>query len=161
MRTFQDEKNFSSIRDDRIAWQRINFLNIGAIHQSNGYGNALERSWDRLYVEAISSVGNWMVSLKPWYIISTDSNNNNIAEFLGYGQILVGYKYHKQVFSITAHNILESGGKRATAEMTWSFPLTPYIKGYVQLFSGYGQSLIEYNHRTNSAGVGIALSDWV
>lgn len=151
-----NEVNFHLVKN----W-RVNFLNIGASHQSNGYGNALERSWNRLYVDAITSVGNWMISLKPWYIISTNKNNNNIAQYLGYGQILVAYKYHKHVFSITAHNLVEGGGKRATAELTWSFPLIPYIKGYVQLFSGYGQSLIEYNHRTNSAGVGVALSDWV
>ncbi len=140
---------------------RINLLNLGASHQSNGYGNALERSWNRLYVDVTASSDNWMVSIKPWYIMSTNHNNNNIGEFLGYGRILVAYKYKKQVFAVSAHSIFESGGKRATGEMTWSFPLTPYIKGYIQLFSGYGQSLIEYNHRTNSAGIGIALSDWV
>lgn len=139
----------------------VNFLNIGASHQSNGFGNALERSWNRLYLDVISSGNNWMVSIKPWYILSTNSNNDNIGQFLGYGQVLVGYKYHKQVFSLTVHNIVEGGGKRATAELTWSFPLTNYVKGYMQIFSGYGQSLIEYNHRTNSAGIGIALSDWV
>jgi len=65
------------------------------------------------------------------------------------------------VFSIQAYNVIESQARRPSVELAWSFPITPYIKGYVQLFSGYGQSLIEYNHHTNSAGVGIALSDWV
>lgn len=139
----------------------INFFNIGLSHQSNGYGNALERSWNRIYAEVILSTGHWMVGIKPWYIISKDANNPDIAKFLGHGQLLVGYKHHKQVFSITAYNIFENSHKKATAEITWSFPITPYIKGYLQFFSGYGQSLIEYNHRTNSAGVGIALSDWV
>ncbi|MFN7095894.1 MAG: phospholipase A, partial [Burkholderiales bacterium] len=26
---------------------------------------------------------------------------------------------------------------------------------------GYGQSMIEYNHYTNSIGIGIALNDWI
>ncbi len=141
-------------------WQ-LSFLNVGATHQSNGFGNSLERSWNRLYLEAIASTDNWVVSFKPWYVISTNSNNNNIAEYLGYGRILVAYKFHRQVFSIRAHNLIEGGARHATAEVSWSFPITPYIKGYVQIFSGYGQSLIEYNHRTNSVGVGVALSDWV
>jgi len=139
----------------------VNFLNAGAVHQSNGYGNTMERSWNRLYIEAISSAGNWMVSIRPWYVVSKNSNNNDISQFLGYGQATVAYKHHNQIFSIAARNVLESHGRRATTELTWSFPLTPYIKGYVEVFSGYGQSLIEYNHRTNSAGVGIALSDWL
>ncbi len=139
----------------------INYMNVGVDHQSNGYGNDMERSWNRLYLEAISSSDNWMISLKPWYIMSTNSNNRNINKYLGYGRILVAYKFDDHVLSLQAHNLIEGYARRATAEVTWSFPLTPYLKGFVQVFSGYGQSLIEYNHRTNSFGVGIALNDWV
>lgn len=142
----------------------VSFLNVGAVHQSNGYGNQLERSWNRLYIEIISSKGSWMVSIKPWIAFhdsSLELHNPDITDFLGYGQLLIVYKYFHQVFSLQAHNLIESGGRRATAEFTWSFPITPYLNGYVQIFSGYGQSLIEYNHRTNSAGIGIAFNNWV
>lgn len=142
----------------------FNFLNIGAVHQSNGFGGQMERSWNRIYLEAISSHECWMVSIKPWYVVSDSTlrkYNPNIVSYLGYGQILIAYKYYHQVFSLLTHNLIEGGGKRATAEFTWSFPITSYLDGYVQVFSGYGQSLIEYNHRTNSAGIGIALSNWV
>ena len=84
-----------------------------------------------------------------------------MAHYLGYGELNVVYKFHDHDFSLQARNVLESGGKRYGVTGSWSFPLLPYIKGYVQGFSGYGQSLIEYNHRTNSIGVGIALNDWV
>src|SRR3990167_3319139 len=40
---------------------RLSFLNVGGSHQSNGYGNTLERSWNRLYVDAIISTDNWMI----------------------------------------------------------------------------------------------------
>lgn len=142
----------------------INFFNVGAVHQSNGYGGDLERSWNRIYLEAVTSVGNWMISVRPWYVINdalTNDNNPDIADYLGHGQFIVGYKYNRQVFALTTYSILQHEARRASAELTWSFPLTSNLKGYVQVFSGYGQSLIEYNHRTNSAGIGIALSDWV
>lgn len=145
------------------AWH-INFLNLGAVHQSNGYGSRLERSWNRIYLEAISSTGNWMVSVKSWVVLNDNAcwqHNKNIADFLGYGQVLVAYKYYNQVISLQARNFLDNRLRRATAEFNWTFPITPYINGCLQLFSGYGQSLIEYNHHTNSAGIGISLSNWI
>lgn len=147
-----------------LKYWTINFLNLGVVHESNGKGGNLERSWNRVYLEAISSNDHFMLSIKPWLVIhdqSLQKYNPNIADFLGYGQVVVAYKFYHQVISLQAHNFIESGGKHATAELTWSFPITSYLNGYVDVFSGYGQSLIEYNHRTNSAGVGIALSNWV
>jgi outer membrane phospholipase A len=37
----------------------------------------------------------------------------------------------------------------------WSFPLSGNLKGYPQLFSGYGQSLIDYNYAQKSVAAGI------
>lgn len=142
----------------------FDFLNVGAVHQSNGFGNDMERTWNRLYLEGIMSNDNWMLSIKPWWIITNGSlhkYNPNIATFLGYGRVLIAYKHNSQVFSLEAHNFIEGHAKSATGLLTWSFPLTKYLKGYAQVFSGYGQSLIEYDHRTNSAGVGFALTDWI
>ena len=153
-----DEVNFHLFKE----WY-LNFLNAGAVHQSNGFGNNMERSWNRLYLEAITSSNNWMVRLKPWAVIHDNSlseHNPNIANYLGYGEIIIGYKYNEQMLSLLTHSLFDCGGKHITAELSWSFPLTHYLNGYVQIFSGYGQSLIEYNHRTNSAGIGIALSNW-
>jgi phospholipase A1 len=139
----------------------LNYFNIGLDHQSNGTGTDTQRGWDRIYLEAIVSNNNWMISLQPWYIVDTNSHNDDIGKYSGYGRALVTYKLQEHVFSFQARNVLEHQARYATGELTWSFPLTKYFKGYVQVFSGYGQSLIEYNHRTNSAGVGLALSDWV
>lgn len=145
-------------------WE-TNFLNVGAMHQSNGEGGNLERSWNRIYLNAIEGKGNFMVQIQPWYIIqdsSLETHNPDIANYLGYGQIILAYKYSQQVFSFQIRNEFESGFKRGALQFTWSFPTgIRHLKGYIQLFSGYGQSLIEYNHYTNSAGIGISLSDWL
>lgn len=142
----------------------INSLNLGAVHQSNGFGGSMERSWNRIYLELITSTENWMLSVKPWYVIhdSTYQNHNpDLVNFLGHGQVILACKYKRNVFSIMARNLIENGARHASAEIAWSFPLTLYLSGYVQFFSGYGQSLIEYNHHTNSLGVGFALSNWI
>jgi len=68
---------------------------------------------------------------------------------------------NQQVINLRAYGLGVHGGRHTSAELAYSFPLTPYVYGYVQVFSGYGQSLIEYNHRTNSAGVGLAFNNWI
>lgn len=143
----------------------FDFLNIGAVHQSNGYGGILERTWNRLYIETIFSSEHAMISIKPWYVFKSSSlhqYNPHIAQYLGYGRMLIAYKLKNHVIALSMHNLIEGHARRATGELTWSFPfLVPSLKGFVQVVSGYGQSLIEYNHRTNSAGIGLALNDWI
>lgn len=143
-------------------WQ-IKFLNLGMVHQSNGRGGNWERSWNRIYGEVIIANENWMLNLKPWYVIRDASyrrQNGDMANYLGYDQIVLSYKYHNQTFALEKTNI-EKGFSRGAIQATWSFPITAKIKGYIQYFDGYGQSLIEYNHRTHSVGIGIALNDWI
>jgi phospholipase A1 len=145
------------------AWH-FNFFNIGAVHQSNGYGSSLERSWNRVYIQGIASNDNWVISVRPWVVFHDETyqrQNPNMSKYLGHEQITVAFKYYNQVLALEARNAIEHHGRYAGVTASWSFPLTKHLNGYVQVFSGYGQSLIEYNHRTNSAGVGIALSNWV
>lgn len=142
----------------------LNFINVGAEHQSNGFGNTLERSWNRLYLEATASQGNFMVIMKPWYIFHDHSwlvHNPNIGSYLGYMQLIFAYKLENSVINLRTYGLGVHGGQRTSAELSYSFKMTPYMNGYLQVFSGYGQSLIEYNHRTNSVGIGIAFSNWI
>lgn len=141
----------------------LNFINVGLDHQSNGFGGTMERSWNRAIASIVFSSDHWVVVLKPWLIIKDNTyerQNPNMVNYMGNGAIMIGYKYHRQFFALESRNLLQSP-RRSGNTLTWSFPLTEYLKGYVQFFSGYGQSLIEYNHRTNSFGVGVALSDWL
>lgn len=142
----------------------LNFLNLGIVHQSNGKGGDLERSWNRIYAETIFAKDNWMFSFKPWLAqqgADAAVPDGNMVKYLGYERILINYKFHKQIFSLQAQNTVESGFSRGGLQASWSFPLTTHLNAYTQFFSGYGQSLIEYNHYTNSAGVGISLSNWI
>ena len=139
-------------------------LDFGVVHQSNGRGGDMERSWNRVYADLVLAHNDLAVNLRPWYIIDDSSyrlHNRDIYQYLGYGEMIVSYKFHDNTFSLQMRNILDSGFKNGSELFTWSFPLATHLRGYAQLFSGYGQSLIEYNHYTNSAGIGIALNDWI
>lgn len=138
---------------------------IGFSHQSNGEGGELERSWNRVYFDLMASGPNWLISFKPWIPVfkkdSSDLHNPDITKYLGYGRIVYAVTFHKQEVSFMVRNVLESGFKRGAVELDYSFPLYGRLRGFVQVFSGYGQSLIEYNHYTNGVGAGIILNNWI
>jgi phospholipase A1 len=88
-------------------------------------------------------------------------HNPEIKRYLGNGRFIAVYHIHNNTFAVETHNVMKDYFRPISAEFTWSFPL-PYIrniKGYVQYFTGYGQSLIEADHHTNAVGVGFALND--
>lgn len=137
---------------------------LGLDHQSNGRGGILERSWNRAYLQLQFSGTQWLAHIKGWTLIgqadSSDLHNPDIAYFLGYDNLLFSYRFSKLQASIEAQNI-ESGFSRGFVQATLSYPLFRTLSIYGQFFHGYGQSLIEYNHKTSSAGIGISLNDWM
>jgi phospholipase A1 len=50
--------------------------------------------------------------------------------------------------------------EKGAARLTWVTPpfLGP-LRGYVSAFTGYGESMIDYNWKQNVFGIGIALND--
>jgi phospholipase A1/A2 len=149
-----------------VSWHFLeNYLgSFGFVHASNGRGGDFERSWNRAYIDLKYSGEHWLVGVKPWMLIckthSSDANNRDIADYLGYGEFLFAYQWPSSVqASLVVRNVEHA--QRTTFITGLSLPLNSRIRGYVQVFSGYGQSLIEYNHRTNSLGVGISFNDWM
>lgn len=138
---------------------------LGIVHQSNGRGGDLERSWNRVYLDISFSGEHWLISLKPWVLVfqsdSSDIHNPDIANYLGYGRAVFAVQFHHQEVAFMVRNALESGFSRGALEVTYQFPIHGRVSGFIQFFSGYGQSLIEYNHYTNSGGIGIVLSNWI
>ncbi len=151
-------------------WEFLGFTNawnsFGVVHQSNGQGGVLSRSWNRVYGWFTFERGNLAMSVKPWYRLQEDVDNDDnpdITDYLGHFELSASYKLGDHVFSVMSRNNLESGFKRGAIELSWSFPLGnwPYLKGYAQYFTGYGESLIDYNQYVNTVGVGISLTDWL
>lgn len=139
----------------------LNQIRLGAVHQSNGFGDTLERSWNRIYLQVAASSDKSYLSIRPWVVIHDSSYqkyNPNLANYLGYGEIIYAYKINNAVLTLRAHGLLEHGGQHATLITTFSVPLSKKVSAYLQIFSGYGQSLLEYDHRTNSAGIGFLLN---
>ncbi len=151
-------------------WELFGFTNtwnsFGLVHQSNGRGGTLERSWNRVFAWLTVERKNLALSFRPWYRIpenSEDDDNPDITDYLGHYELYASYEWHDHVFSMMSRNNIESGFAKGAVELSWSIPLGnwPYLKGYIQYFTGYGRDLIDYNQYSNTIGVGISLTDWL
>ena len=152
----------------RPSWQILGFKNtvnaIGFNHMSNGQGGSLSRSWNRVFGAFAFERGNFAILLSPWIRIEEDiedDDNPDITDYYGHGDLRLGYKYKNHTFSLMTRNNLESGFSRGAVELGWSFPLFkyPFLKGYLHYFSGYGESLIDYDRYANTLGVGLLFTD--
>ena len=161
---------FLSFKGKRKFFGFQNTLNtFGVVHQSNGQGGSRSRSWNRAYLHSIFERGNFAIAFKPWYRLPEDKkssttdpsgdDNPDIDRFMGYGEITAAYKLDEHVFSLMLRNNLRGSGNKGAVQLDWTFPLTQHLKGYVQYFNGYGESLIDYDASVNRIGVGIVLTD--
>jgi len=133
-------------------------------HQSNGRALPLSRSWNRVMLDLGFERDNWVVMLRPWYRIpenKADDDNPDITDYIGRGDVTITRKWYGHEFTLMLRHSLKSGDKsHGAAQFDWSFPLDGNLRGFLQLFDGYGESLIDYNHRAGYAGLGVSLLNW-
>ena len=102
--------------------------------------------------------------LRPWWRLPEDRDSDDIPgmeDYIGRGELTVAHKWQGHVFSVQARHSLRGGDRsHGSAQAAWSFPISGDLKGYAQIFSGYGESLIDYNSRQTTIGVGISVADW-
>lgn len=160
---YEPEAFLTAPTDYKVLGLRGRFVNLGFVHQSNGQSNLLSRSWNRVYAQAGFDYGdNFALSLKPWYRLpekTKDDDNPHITDYLGNFEAVGSYRLNTQMLSVLARSTFEL--KRGFMQFDWSFPLQGKLRGYVQLTTGYGESLIDYNHRQNTLGLGVLLADWM
>jgi phospholipase A1 len=136
-------------------------LNAGFNHQSNGRTDTLSRSWNRLFAEFGVERGDFAVLARAWYRIKEDADkddNPDITDYYGYGSLNAIYKWRGHSFSLMGRGNISKG--KGAAELTWMSPrLLGPLRAYVQGFTGYGESLIDYNWNQSTIGFGVALND--
>ncbi|MDD2388111.1 MAG: phospholipase A [Desulfobacterales bacterium] len=149
----------------------VNQISVGGVHQSNGRSGTLSRSWNRIYADIVFHAGNFYFNLKPWYRIpeedkqspedTSGDDNPDIEKYLGYGELRALYNWKSHNFSMMLRNNLRGSENKGAISLEWSFPLFKRLKGFVQYFNGYGESLIDYNASTNRIGAGLLLTDFL
>jgi phospholipase A1 len=142
--------------DFNVLGMRARFLNLGVVHQSNGQSSTLSRSWNRVYAQVGLERGSWTVVGRVWKRVkeaADDDNNPDIINYMGRGDLNVTYRNNGNDYSALIRRNFST--ERGAVQLGWAFPLAGHFKGYVQYFSGYGQSMIDYNYYQNSLGLGV------
>ncbi|MFP4463456.1 MAG: phospholipase A [Guyparkeria sp.] len=136
---------------------------LSLIHTSNGQGGERSRSWNRLAASTSFGRGNFAGRLRAWYRLpeADEDENPDITDHMGHGDLLLAYKWKEQTIAATLRNNLDFADNKGAIQIDYSFPLSKRVKGYVQYFNGYGESLIDYNRSVSRIGLGIALTDWL
>ena len=139
-------------------------LGVTLNHQSNGRSDPLSRSWNRVIFNLGFEKDNFALMLRPWYRIEedcSDDNNPEIKNYIGRGDMLAFYRWKEHDFSLMLRHSLKGGDDaHGAAQFDWVFPISGKLRGHFQLFDGYGESLIDYNHRATYVGLGVSLMNW-
>lgn len=158
---YEPEVILSLRTDVAVTGIRWRMLNLGLVHQSNGRGLPLSRGWNRVYAQFGLERDNFALLLRPWIRLpSSDDKDDNpdITDYMGNGDVLINYSNGAHVYSALGR--YGAGGGHGALQLSWGFPIAHTLKGYVQVFSGYGESLIDYNHNQTSIGLGVSLQEW-
>jgi phospholipase A1 len=137
---------------------------ISINHQSNGQSDPRSRSWNRIVATVGLDRDDWALVIRPWWRIpegTREDNNPNIEDYIGRGDaMLVWHRGQHEISTIARHSLRGGDRSRGSIQIDWGFPLDGPLRGHVQIFSGYGESLIDYNHASTYVGVGISLLEW-
>ena len=139
-------------------------LGVSLNHQSNGKDLPYSRSWNRI----IGMVGferqAWTLLVRPWWRlpeVAGEEDNPDIVNYFGRGDVLLVLRLRAHEITLMARHSLRGGeDSHGAVELGWVFPIHRELKGYLQIFHGYGESLIDYNARSTRIGLGISLLEW-
>jgi phospholipase A1 len=156
--------------DKRALGASIPVISIGLSHQSNGRSGEQSRSWNRVIARVAFEYEKYYWSFKPWWRLPESSkegpadakgdDNPDIDDYYGYFELRGFRRYGDSAVSLMLRNNLLSDNYGAI-ELGYSYPFAKTKRAYVQLFHGYGESLLDYNHKTTRLGIGIMLNNWL
>ena len=146
---------------------------LGLVHQSNGQSLPLSRSWNRVYLmgaaeKILSPTASLNLQARLWQRLketSASDDNPGIDNYIGRAEVAANWQFNPtDSLGLTLRHPLNStsGG---SARLDWT--LAPRsasrytsLRYHVQLFTGYGDSLVDYNRKRTVLSLGLSLVDW-
>lgn len=159
-------------------WRWI-YTGLALNHQSNGQTLPQSRSWNRaILMTGLEKKDQFSVGLRLWERlgdgdgesstnINAQDDNPGIEETYGRAEVMAAWhlaRGHNLVLTLR-HNLRPDSERNGLTSWRaeWLRPLdsqAPGLRLHLQLFSGYGDSLIDYNYRRTVLSIGLSLVDF-
>jgi phospholipase A1 len=149
---------------------RMRLAGVGVVHQSNGQSLPLSRSWNRVYVLGGFEHDNVQVYGRLWKRIdegSANDDNPGISNYIGRGELVARWQADREnLFTFTGRHALNSNG-HGSVKLEWfrtladtGIGLPSGLRLHAQVFSGYGDTLLDYNFARTVLSLGFSLVEW-
>lgn len=151
---------------------RWRYAGLAINHQSNGQSLPLSRSWNRNIALAGFERGDSLrLMARAWYRIpesAEDDDNPDISNRIGRAEVAAQWNPDRRnTLGLTLRHSLRAQAN-GSIRLEWlrsladdaAVPGRSGLRFHTQLFSGYGDSLVDYNRRRTVLSVGLSLVDW-
>jgi phospholipase A1/A2 len=152
----------TTLRPLPFGWQ-WRMVQAGVAHQSNGHTEPLSRSWNRMYVGAGFERGEFGLQWRVHRRLPEsrdDDDNPDLTGYIGRGEILATWLPGLATAGLTWRTNLRALN-RGSLQLDVTYPVDSEepagLRWYVQVFSGYGETLLDYNHRQSTLSLGLSL----
>jgi phospholipase A1 len=155
------------LRAEALGW-RLRYGGLGIVHHSNGQSLPFSRSWNRVYLMAGAETDTVQLRGRIWRRIDEDrinDDNPNISDYYGRAELQASWRPNDaHRLAVTARHSLRRPG-RGSLRLEWFRTLWEGADGgglqlYTGLFTGYGDTLLDYNRRRSVFSVGLSLAEW-
>ena len=158
---------------NRETYFNMRSITLGIAHTSNGQGSNKgisyadprnnpgnrSRNINLIYTELAFQHDTLLTELRiyvPFPGTAKDKDNPDIMDYLGYSSIKFNYFLGHHMFTLMARANFEK--MYGAVEGTYSYPLIDNAYFYAKIFSGYGESLIDYNNYIAKFSMGFSFS---
>lgn len=148
-------------------------IRFGIAHTSNGQGSNegvvyndpsdnpgnRSRNINLIYTELSFQHDTLITELRfhaPLPGTANDEDNPDIMDYLGYTSVKFNYFLGHHMFTLMAR--MNFTKRLGAVESTYSYPLIDNAYFYTKIFTGYGESLIDYNNDITKFSVGFSFS---
>ncbi|MBL0419138.1 phospholipase A [Ramlibacter sp. AW1] len=143
-----------------VKWEMVQ---LGVAHQSNGQSEPYSRSWNRAYASTSFTRGDFGLTAtfdRRFREDLGDDDNPDLTRHIGNTELRGTWVPGVAATSLTWRTHPKALDK-GSLQLDWSYPIDRKhpqgLRWFVQVFSGYGETLLDYNHHQNRIGFGLTL----